>query len=167
MTLYDLISLGLLAIFCFFGFSTGALRQVINLLAFFIAIPVAAMSKSWMANTFHLDNITSWIAAFVLFVVLFIGLRYLGHAMSDKLHKQKTLGYIDRILGIVIGVVFTLTAMGVFHLIFASITPIERRPDWFTSAKVYPISAKAAYTIKAVLPKGTGMADQVAPEVEK
>ncbi len=167
MTLYDLIFLALLAVFGFYGYATGALRQVVNLASFFIGITVSAASKSYLSNTFHLDTITAYIAAFVLFIVLFIGLRYLGHALADKLHKQKAAGYVDRGLGVAIGVVWTLTIIGIFHLIFALVTPSERQPGWFVNAKVYPLSVRCAQAVRAVLPKGTGMASKVAPEVEK
>ncbi|WP_443747699.1 CvpA family protein [Asticcacaulis solisilvae] len=165
MTLYDLIFLAMLAVFCFYGFSTGALRQVVNLLSFFIAITLSAISRNFMARAFHLDTITAYVAAFIVFVALFIGIRYLGHALSDKLHKQKAAGYVDRGLGVAVGVLWTLTILGVFHLIFSYVTPIERQPRWFVDAKIHPLSVQCAKTIQAVLPKGTGMADKVAPEV--
>lgn len=162
MEFYDFIFLALLAIFGFYGFSTGALRQIVNLASFFIAIPLAVASKGFLQNAFHLDNLTGYIAAFILFVVLFMGLRYLGQALSDKLHKQKALGHVDRGLGLAVGVLWTLMIIGIFHLIFSAVTPIQRQPKWFVNAKVYPLSVKAAQTIKAVLPKGTDAADQMA-----
>jgi membrane protein required for colicin V production len=162
---YDLIFLAMLAVFGFYGFTTGALRQVVNLVSFFVGIFLAALSRNFLAHAFHLDTITAYIAAFVLFIALFVGIRYLGHALSDKLHKQKTASYVDRGLGVAVGVLWTLTIMGVFHLIFSYVTPIERQPHWFVDAKVYPLSVQCAKTIQAVLPKGTGMVDKVAPEV--
>ncbi len=165
MQLYDLIFLAMLAVFGFYGFSTGALRQVVNLLSFFIAIALSAISRGFMARAFHLDTITAYIAAFIVFIVLFIGIRYMGTALSDKLHKQKTASYVDRGLGVAVGVLWTLTILGVFHLIFSYVTPIERQPRWFVDAKVYPLSVQCAKTIQAVLPRGTGMADKMASEV--
>lgn len=167
MTLYDLIFLGLLAILGFWGYTTGALKQIVNLGAFFIAIALSAMSKSFIANAFHLDTITAYVAAFIILIVLFIGLRYLGHSLTEKLHKQKAVGYVDRAFGVAIGILWTLTIIGVFHLIFSYITPIERQPSWFVNAKVYPLSVRAAKTIQAILPKGNGMAEKMDHEVQK
>jgi len=165
MQLYDLIFLAMLAVFGFYGFSTGALRQVVNLLSFFIAISLSALSRGFVSRAFHLDTITAYIAAFIIFIALFIGIRYIGNALSDRLHKQKTASYVDRGLGVAVGVLWTLTILGVFHLIFSYVTPIERQPHWFVDAKVYPLSVQCAKTIQAVLPKGTGMADKMASEV--
>lgn len=159
---YDFIFLALLAIFGLYGFSTGALRQVVNLASFFIAIPLSVMSKGFLQRAFNLDDLTGYIAAFIVFILLFMGLRYLGQALSDRLHKQKALGHVDRGLGVLVGVVWTLMIIGFFHLIFSAVTPIQRQPKWFVNAKVYPLSVRAAQTIKAILPKGTDAVDQVA-----
>jgi membrane protein required for colicin V production len=163
---YDFIFLALLAIFGFYGFSTGALRQIVNLAAFFVAITLAVMSKGFLQDAFNLSDVMGYVAAFIVFVLLFMGLRYLGQALSDKLHKQKALGHVDRGLGVLIGVLWTLIIIGVFHLIFSAVTRIERQPNWFVNAKVYPLSVRSAQTIKAVLPKGTDAVKDV-PGVEK
>ncbi len=164
MTLYDLIFFGLLIILGVYGYLTGALRQVVNLLSFFVAIFISAMARTFLASTFHLDTITSYIAAIILFVVVFIGLRYMGHALADKLHKQKALGYIDRFLGVAIGVLWTLTILGAFHLIFSLVTPIDRQPHWFRDAKVYPLSVKCAKVIQALIPPSTSAANKMDAE---
>ncbi len=156
MTLYDLIFFGLLIILGIYGYVTGAVRQIVNLLSFFIAIFIAAAARGFLAGTFHLDTITGYIAAIILFVALFIGVRYLGHALADKLHTQKALGYIDRGLGVAVGVLWTLALLGAFHLIFSLVTPIERQPHWFRDAKVYPLSVRCAKTIQALIPPSTG-----------
>ncbi len=164
MTLYDLIFFGLLIILGIYGYLTGAVRQIVNLASFFIAIVVSAAARTFLGSTFHLDTITSYIAALILFVVLFIGLRYMGHALADKLHKQKALGYIDRAVGVGIGVLWTLAIIGAFHLIFSLVTPIEHQPHWFRDAKVYPLSVKCAKVIQAVIPPSTGVANKMAEE---
>ena len=156
MTPYDLIFFGLLIVLGIYGYLTGAVRQIVNLLSFFIAIFVSGTTRTFLASAFHLDTITSYIAALILFVVLFIGVRYLGHALADKLHKQKALGYIDRFLGVGIGVLWTLAIIGAFHLIFSLVTPIDRQPHWFRDAKVYPLSVRCAKAIQALIPPSTG-----------
>ena len=52
--------------------------------------------------------------------------------------------------------------LGLFHLIFSAVTPIERQPHWFRAAKVYPLSVKCAQIIQAFIPAGAGMANKVA-----
>jgi membrane protein required for colicin V production len=167
MTLYDLIFFALLAISCFAGVMRGGTRELVNLVSFFLALFVSVISKGFLSKTFHLDNITGYVAAFVMFVVVYLALRYLGHALSEKIQKQKALNVFDRVLGFAIGIFRTLVVLGVFHLIFSAVTPIDRQPGWFLNAKIYPLSVKCAKTIQAFLPKGRGVADKMAPEVTK
>ena len=164
MTPYDLIFFGLILVLGFYGYLTGAVRQIVNLLSFFVAIWVSSTTRTFLGSTFHLDTITSYIAALILFLILFIGLRYMGHALADKLHKQKALGYIDRTLGVGIGVLWTLAIIGAFHLIFSLVTPIERQPHWFRDAKVYPLSVKCAKVIQALIPPSTSAANKMDAE---
>ena len=166
MTLYDLIFLAMLAVLGFTGVMRGGIRSLIDLVAFFLAFFIAAISMGFMRTSFHLDTVTGYVAAIIVFVAVLLIVRYMGHNLSDAIHKQKALGIFDRVLGGVLGILASLFILGVFHLIFCAVTPTEHRPNWFTQAKVYALSKRSAQTIQAFLPQGTGMADKVAPAVE-
>lgn len=161
MQFYDLIFLAVLMVCCFTGFMNGAIRSLVNFLSLILGLVIAMFSRGFMGRAFHLDNLTGWIAAVVVFGLVYLGLRYLGNALSDKVHKEKTYGNIDRIAGLGIGIVSTLVFTGAFHLLFSLVTPIERQGPWFREAKVYPLSAKCAKIIQAFIPKGAGAADRM------
>lgn len=166
MQLYDLIFLALVAVLGFVGVMRGGIRSLIDVVAFFFAIFMSAVSIGFLRRTFHLDVLTGYIGAVVVFIVVMVVVRYLGHVLSDKIHKQRALGTFDRVLGGGLGILMALLILGVFHLLFSAVTPIDRQPEWFRAAKVYPLSARSAKTIQALLPKSTGLADKVAPQVE-
>jgi membrane protein required for colicin V production len=166
MQLYDLIFLGALLFSIFMGATRGGVREIITLIAFFVAIFVAIYSKPILAKTFNLELIGSYIAAGGIFVASYFGIRYLGQSLSDRLHKQKTTSYIDRALGVGFGVIRAIVFLGVFHLIFSSVTPIERQPRWFSAAKVYPLGVWSAKTVQKLMPQGTSIANKVAPSIE-
>jgi len=161
MQAYDLIFLAILAISCFAGFVRGGTKELVNLISFFLALFVSVVTKPFITNNFHLDTVTGYIAAFVIFLLIYFGVRYLGHALSDRIQQQKALNTFDRVLGIGIGIFRTLVVLGVFHLIFSAVTPIERQPHWFRAAKVYPLSVKCAKIIQAFIPASTGVANKV------
>jgi membrane protein required for colicin V production len=163
---YDMVFLALLLISCFAGVVRGGVKELVNLIAFFLALFISVAGKGVMARSFHLDTITSYIAAFVLYVAVYFFIRYVGHGLSDRIHQQQALGLFDRLLGFAIGFVRTLLVLGVFHLIFSAVTPIERQPHWFRDAKIYPLSVKCAKFIQALVPAGTGVADKVAGSSE-
>lgn len=85
---------------------------------FFLALFVSVVTKPFITNSFHLDTVTGYIAAFVIFLLIYFGVRFLGHALSDRIQKQQALNTFDRVLGIGIGIFRTLVVLGVFHLIF-------------------------------------------------
>jgi len=164
MELYDLLFLGLLAVSCFAGFVRGGTKELVNLIAFFLALFLAIIGRGFMVASFHLDTITGYVAAFVLFLMVYFGIRYAGHALAKKMQEQKALNVFDRVLGVTIGIFRTLVVLGVFHLIFSAVTPIERQPHWFRGAKVYPLSVRCAKAIQAFVPAGTGVANHVAED---
>ena len=93
--------------------------------------------------------------------MVYFGVRYLGHALSEKVQKQTALNTFDRVLGFAIGIFRTLVVLGVFHLIFSAVTPIDRQPHWFKDAKIHGLSVRCAQVIQAFIPAGTGVANKV------
>lgn len=161
---YDLLFLGLLAISCFAGFVRGGTKELVNLISFFLALFLAVVSRGFMVTAFHLDTITGYVAAFILFLAIYFGVRYLGHALSEKIQQQKALNVFDRVLGVAIGIFRTLVVLGVFHLIFSAVTPIDRQPHWFKDAKIHALGVRCAKLIQAFIPAGTGAATKVAED---
>ncbi len=166
MTLYDLFFIALVAVLAFVGFMRGGIRSLIDTIAFFLAFFLAVISNGFLRNTFHLDTITGYVGSIILFIAILLVVRYMGHALSDSIHKQKALGTFDRVLGGGLGILMSFLILGLFHLAFSLVTPIDRQPSWFRDAKVYPLSVRSAKAIQALLPQGTGLADKVAPAVE-
>jgi membrane protein required for colicin V production len=80
MQAYDLIFLAALAISCFAGFVRGGTKELVNLISFFLALFVSVVTKPFITNSFHLDTVTGYIAAFVIFLLIYLGVRFLGHA---------------------------------------------------------------------------------------
>ncbi len=163
---YDFIFLVILAVSCFAGFVRGATKELVNLIAFFLSLFIAFLSQPFLANSFHLDTITSFIGAFIIFLLLYFGIRYAGHAISDRVQQQKALNTFDRVMGVGIGILRTLVVLGVIHLLFSLVMPIQQQPHWFRAAKVYPLSVKCAQVLQAFIPAGLGVADKVAKNQE-
>lgn len=159
MELYDLIFLGVLGISCFSGVMRGGFKELFDLGSFFIAVFLAIITRPFIANIFHLDTATSYVGAFVMFLVYYIGIRLLTQTVSESLHKQKILNMVDRGFGFLIGVVRSLLIIGVFHLIFSLVLPMQAQPSWFRDAKVYPLGSACAKLLQGLVPKGTSMAD--------
>ena len=157
---YDFIFLALLAVSCIAGVVRGATKEVVNLISFFLALFLAIVSHDFITATFHFDTITGYVAAFVLFLLIYFGIRYLGQNLSERIQKQKALNTFDRVLGFAVGFFRTLVVLGAIHLLFVLVTPKDRLPPSFTHAKVYGLSARCAKMIQAFIPDGIDAADK-------
>lgn len=171
MTLFDLIAVIVILISGFVGFTRGAVRELVTVVAFGLsaviavfALPFAGplarhyMNPEWTANA---------AAVAVVFVVSYIGLRLVGGWVSARLHSQSALGALDRSIGLAFGVVRAVIFLGVFYLVFNAATPPELSPAWFTQAKVYPFARRSAEALESLVPQGLKQAGRLGPALEK
>jgi membrane protein required for colicin V production len=160
MELYDLIFLGILLFSCLSGLLMGGTKAIIGTASFILAVLIAIWTLPWLTKTFSLGEINSIVAAFLVFVLTYFGVRILGNALSKKLNEQKVLGYLDRLLGLAFGALRALVFLGFIHLLFALVLPKDK-PQWFVGAKVYPLGVECAKVIRSLAPSWGRFADSV------
>lgn len=173
MTPYDFLVIAVILASALLGWFRGGARELVTLVSFTLAALIALLTLPLTGPLFrhfiHPRWLPSWIgtvsAVVVIFVVSHIAIRAFGGWISRKLHQGDALGRLDRIGGLGFGLARGLVMIGVFHLVFAAITPPWRLPGWFRGAALYPVSAGVAKTIQAVLPALAVPADHLAPEV--
>lgn len=165
MTVYDLVFLGVLLFSSLSGLIRGGTREIVGTASFIMAVLIAIWLMPWLKDTFNLDDMVALIALVFVFVLTYFGIRYLGNALADKVNKQKVLGYADRAIGVAFGVLRALVFLGFIHLLFSVVLPKDK-PDWFTNAKVYPLSVECAKTIRSVAPQWARYADNVTTSTE-
>ncbi|EGF90790.1 colicin V production family protein [Asticcacaulis biprosthecium C19] len=158
---WDFIFLAVLIASCLSGVMRGGIKELVNLISFFLALFIAVVSHPFVTKTFALDMLMGVFVAFLLFLLIYFGIRFFGHSLAEKVHKQKALNAFDRALGLGIGIFRTLVVLGVIHLIFVVVTPKERLPEWFLDAKVFPLTARCAEAIQAFVPVGSNATDKV------
>lgn len=158
---YDLIFLGILLFSCLSGFTRGATREIVGTASFILAILIAIWLAPWLQKTFNLGEMFALVVIIVVFIAAYFGIRALGNSLSEKVNKQQMMGYADRTLGVAFGVLRALAILGFIHLLFSVVLP-KGKPDWFTEAKVYPLSVQCAKAIVSVAPSWAKYADSVA-----
>jgi membrane protein required for colicin V production len=171
VTGYDLLIVLIILGSAALGWFRGGAREVVTLISFTLAALIALLTLPLTGPLFrhfvHPPWIGTVLAVVVVFIVSHVAIRAFGGWLSSRLHQgEGVLGRLDRIGGLGFGVVRGLLLIGVFHLVFAAITPPERMPGWFRGAALYPMSAGVAKTIQAVLPKGAKVVDRFAPRLE-
>jgi membrane protein required for colicin V production len=101
-------------------------------------------------------------ALLVTFILVYIALRMVGGALTRGV-RQTSLSGLDRLLGLGVGVVRALVALGGFMLVIDAAMPPERMPAWITGAKLYPLASAAGGALRTFAPQGLKVARDVAP----
>jgi membrane protein required for colicin V production len=170
VTPYDIFVVLVVLASAALGWVRGGARELVTLVSFTLAALIALLTLPLTGPLFRHFIHPAWIgtvaAVVVVFVVSHIAIRAFGGWISHRLHQGDALGRLDRIGGLGFGLVRGLVLIGVFHLVFAAVTPPERLPGWFRGSALYPVSAGMAKSIQAALPRGARTADRFAPALE-
>jgi membrane protein required for colicin V production len=170
MTGFDAFALLVILASAAAGWVRGGTREIITLLSFvlaaflaLVALPLTApigralIDPDWAGSIF---------AAIASFLLVYLGIRIFGSALSKKAQAHPTLGGIDRVLGILVGSGRALVLLGAIHLVIVAALPGERTPRWLSEAALRPLSAGAARAIQIILPGIGRGADAISPVVD-
>lgn len=171
MTLFDLIALCLILGSALIGFVRGAIREVMTILAFFLAALIAIFALRFTGplsrKLIDPDWAATALAVVLSFVLAYIALRLTGSFLTKKIHNIETLGALDRAAGVGFGLVRAMVLLGVFYLVFNAATPPERVPRWISHAALYPLAKLSATGLRSLAPEGSAAADRLGPSLEK
>jgi membrane protein required for colicin V production len=158
LTLFDIVAGLLVLVSAMIGFSRGAVREVVTLVSFTLAalaavflLPIshpiarALVQPAWASKI---------VAIAVVFVVAYIALRIAGGSISVALHRQATLGALDRTMGFGLGAGRGLVALGLFCLVFGAVTPRFLQPPWIVGGPVYGVGRASGALIASLAPSG-------------
>jgi membrane protein required for colicin V production len=171
VTQFDLIALAILAISALIGFARGALRELTTVVAFVLAVAIALialrltgpLARHWLHPAW-VGNVTALLSGFL---VSYIAIRIGGAGLTRGIHDVGTLGAIDRVAGVGIGLIRGFVILGVFQMVFSAATPRERMPPWISHAALYPAAADTAQALKALEPEGLALAGKLAPTLKQ
>jgi membrane protein required for colicin V production len=171
VTQFDLIAIAILGVSGLIGFARGALRELITIFAFILAVAIALLvlrftgplARHWLHPAW-VGNVAALLAGFL---VSYIAIRILGAGLTRSIHEVGVLGGIDRVAGLGIGLIRGFVILGVFQLVFSAATPRERMPQWISHAMLYPAAGESAKALKALEPEGLALAGKLAPTLKE
>jgi membrane protein required for colicin V production len=167
---FDLITICLLGVSGLIGCIRGAAREVMTILAFVLAAVIALYGVRYVGPMFRHAVHPGWaangLAILVVFVVVYVGVRFAVARLSDNLRHIDSVSLLDRLLGLGFGVVRGLALLGAFQLLFNAATPGARTPDWMEQAKLHPLAVDSGHALALLAPQGSALAKQFAPTVE-
>lgn len=161
MTAFDLAALLILVVSALIGFSRGAVREIITLVAFTVAAVIAIFLLPFtgplMRHVMHPAWAGAAAAVVVVFVIAYVAVRVLGAAITTHLHAS-SFGVINRAGGAVFGAARAVVLLAAFALVFNAVTPKDVQPKWIVGGFTWPLSRAAGQGLASVAPHGLRIA---------
>jgi membrane protein required for colicin V production len=171
VTQFDFLVIALLLISAAVGFARGAVREVFALVALVAAAALAIFGLPLFGPMLREVVKPGWlgtIASLVLvFGVAFVALRLIGAAIARHVQNTQMLGFLDRSLGLLIGLGRGLIVLGALFLMFNAATPEDLRPRWITGARTWPLAASMGGLIERLVPRGLDVAGRLKPAFDR
>src|SRR3990167_7799397 len=143
MTQFDFIAGPLLIVSALIGFSRGATKELMTVVAFLVAAITAVFALRFTAPIGLSIVDPDWagvgIALLFVFGLTYIALRLLGAGLQRRVHETQALGILDRGVGAGFGFVRAMVLLGAFSLLFQMASTTETAPKWVTGALTYPL----------------------------
>lgn len=156
---FDAVVLGIVLVSGLMAFFRGLLREVFSIVAFIGAALAAFYFRHLVApalsNFLQPAIVAEGAAAFLVFLIVFIGVTILTSLLARAVHQSDEIGALDRFAGAAFGVARGVLIVALFVLLMRHITgaPQAPMPAWITEARTYPVLEQAAATLEAVIPK--------------
>ena len=146
MNQLDLFLGAVVLLFALGGLFGGAVRRVIQIAALIIAFREAWRLAPWVESVLgggDGQSISGWgfIVPLIAFALIYIGIRLVGNWFSS-LTKGTFLSVIDRIVGLVLGLLVGVYLMGYACLLFEGIFPTE---SYNASSSTPPTTRQSSY----------------------
>jgi membrane protein required for colicin V production len=171
MSLFDLAAGLVLIVSVLVGWFRGAAREVATVAALVVAAIVALFALRFSGPVARHAIHTPWLAniaaILIVFAAVYVLLRVMAGALTQRIHQTSGLGSLDRLVGAGFGAARALVVLGLANLTINAIMPADRMPPWISGALLYPVSAVSASALKAFAPRGADLAKQVYPVVGK
>lgn len=171
MTQFDFLVLGLLVISAGVGFFRGAVREIFALVALVAAASLAIFGLPLFGPIVRDVVKPGWLgtiaALIVVFVVAFVALRLIGAVIARQVQNTQMLGFLDRSLGLLIGLGRGLIVLGALFLMFNAATPDDLRPRWITEAKTWPLASSMGGLLERLAPQGLDIAGRLKPAFDR
>ncbi|MEO8740361.1 MAG: CvpA family protein [Casimicrobiaceae bacterium] len=153
MTAFDLVVVAVVALSGLFGFARGFVRVVMSLLALVFAIILAiqlAVPIGSRLPDFAETPATRYIVAFALIAIVVLIVGALLGWMLFRLVRAIGLGFLDRLLGGIVGVARGVVFV-VIGVVVAGATSLPREL-WWQNALLAPPLVAAALALRPWLP---------------
>ncbi|MEO8675511.1 MAG: CvpA family protein [Casimicrobiaceae bacterium] len=153
MPYFDLAVVAVIVLSTIFAFFRGVVRELIATVAWIVGL-VAALAYADRVATlfagFDIAPVVRHMLAFVLILLVVLAAGALAAWLLKSIIHGVGLGFVDRFLGAVFGVLRGALLAVIFAL-FAGLTTLPRN-DWWQNSNLGPMLAESALALRPYLP---------------
>lgn len=145
MTLFDLVVIAIVVLSALFALTRGLVREVISLVAWVAALIVAFSFAGPLSGHFETVKSNPVLVQVLAFSALFIGVLIVGGLIAAVISgavRAIGLGWLDRLLGMLFGVVRGVVLV-VIGVLLAGLTTLPQTDWWQNSTLAAPFTAAA------------------------
>lgn len=86
-----------------------------------------------------------------IFLVVLVPLSFISYRFSENV-KDSPVGTLDRLLGVLFGVVRGLAIVGIAYIVFSMFVPIREHPHWLRDARLLPLIQGSSDVLLTLVP---------------
>jgi membrane protein required for colicin V production len=158
LTAADYGVIGVLALSAFFAFSRGFVREVISIATWCGAALAALYGFTKLRSFAHRLIAPDWLAdigtAVGLFFIAFVAITLVTRPLIARI-ESSDLRSIDRLLGLLFGLVRGGILISLAYLMVSWLIPPEEMPPWVKKARALPYVERGAAVLRSVAPRAT------------
>lgn len=167
LTIVDFVVLGILLISGLIAAYRGFMKETLTVSAWFVAALAAVfvwpVAKPFARSLLQPEMLADILALIGVFFLLLIPASFVSFRLTELVRGSHA-GPLDRSLGFVFGVARGLLVVGLGYIVYSSLAPSAKQPEWVREARLLPVVKGTADVILSF--GGKKKADKDAVEEE-
>jgi len=154
MTAFDFLVIGIVGLSMVFAFWRGFVRVTASLVAWVLGVLAAIRFSGAFGNMLPdlgESPAVRYLVAFAIILVVVLIVGALVGALLSKLLQAVGLGFLDRLLGAIVGIARGIL-IAVLLVLFAGLTTLPKS-DWWQNAYSSPVLVAGALSLRPWLPQ--------------
>jgi membrane protein required for colicin V production len=153
LTIVDFVVLGILLISGLIAAYRGFMKETLTVSAWFVAALAAVfvwpVAKPFARSLLQPEILADILALVGVFFLLLIPASFVSFRLTELVRDSRA-GPLDRSLGFVFGLARGLLVVGLGYIVYSSLAPSAKQPDWVREARLLPVVKGTADVIMSL-----------------
>lgn len=145
-----LVTSGLLALYR--GFFVEILAVAGWIGAAVVTLTTFSVAQPYGRQIIPINLAADVVTGIVIFLASLLIISIITHSIANIV-SGKRISWLDRLLGLLFGLVRGIVLLAFLHLVVAQVVPIQEQPSWITEARTLPMVTKTGEWLMLLVPK--------------